>query len=150
MNASTKALWLSTVIAAGFGGGVTGAIVAERPALAAPPAALTDPALANLVRYVRVDDGGNVTIAASNLNISASAVNIKTAAIDAARGRRSGQGRRGRRTDADLRRNYQRRRRRRRGGRGWRRQHLLSDALSFTAAFRSGRYTSVKINSVSD
>jgi hypothetical protein len=79
MNASTKGLWLASVVAAGFGGGLTGAIVAERPAVAAIPAQV-DPALPNLLRYVRVDDGGNVTIAASNLTISGSNVSIKAGA----------------------------------------------------------------------
>ena len=79
MNASTKGLWLATVVAAGFGGGLTGAIVAERPATAAP-LVVADPALANLERYVKVDDAGNVTIPASNLTIAASNVSIKAGA----------------------------------------------------------------------
>lgn len=81
MNASTKGLWLATVVAAGFGGGLTGAIVAERPAFAAPLSSVqVDSALANLERYVRVDDGGNVTIAASNFTITATNVSIKAGA----------------------------------------------------------------------
>ena len=87
MNASTRALWIASVIAAACFGSVVGTVVAERPAIAAPPA-VQDPALNALMKGVKVDDagnvtlgasGGNVTIAGGTINLAGNSVSLKSA-----------------------------------------------------------------------
>lgn len=86
MNASTRALWIASVIAAACFGSVVGTVVAERPASAAPPG-VQDPALIALLKGVKVDDagnvsiggsGGSVTIAAGTINMTGSNVTVKS------------------------------------------------------------------------
>lgn len=88
MNASTRALWIASVIAAACFGSVIGTVVAQRPALAALPA-VQDPALTTLLKGVKVDSAGNVTLAGSggsvtiaggNINIIGTSVNVKSSA----------------------------------------------------------------------
>jgi len=68
MNASTRVLWIASVIAAACFGSVVGTVVAERPALAAVP--IQDPALTTLLKGIKVDDAGNVTLAGSGGNVT--------------------------------------------------------------------------------
>jgi hypothetical protein len=70
MNASTRALWIASVIAAACFGSVVGTVVAERPAVAAPVVPIVqDPALTTLLKGIKVDEAGNVTLAGSGGNV---------------------------------------------------------------------------------
>ena len=86
MNAPTRTLPLLAVIAVAALSGAIASSVVEHAAFAATITPVQDPELTTLLKYVKVDAGGNVTINGTNVSIKGSSVNVQGAAQTSIKG----------------------------------------------------------------
>ncbi len=77
MNTSAKIIPCAAVITvAALSGALVSAVVERAAVAASAPTVQTDPRLTTLLKYVKVDEAGNITISGGNINIKGSSFQI--------------------------------------------------------------------------